>query len=143
MASIALESYQKELRESFKEGARVKLGNVIGGLVGAVAEFHPTTELDPTRIKTFMDGDATAVVKAIMANRHDGATLQMIRHQMIGAALLNDREAVVRWATEGANRCERAGNSWAETVDQWRWVLGKPDVFITYARQVKAFTNQL
>ena len=133
----------KELDIAFQESLRRKFGEVIGGLLGDVATYYHQTTLEPAQLREILDTDVGAAVNAIVANKGDGSTMRLIRDQMVGSALIMDKDGVTRWATEGLNRCERAGGLWKASPPQWRWVLEDPDRYILYARQVKRFLHQI
>ncbi len=136
-----LPNIQRELQSALAAGLREQYGNVVGAVLAEVAAYHDHTKLDPKRIRELVDTDAGAVVSAIVANRVDAPLMLLIRGQMIGSALLEDREAVIRWATEGLHRSKRVGGPWTETDAEWNWVLEDPARFIMYARQLKLFLN--
>lgn len=136
-----LPNIQREFQSALEAGLRQQYGSAMGAVLAEVANYHGRTKLDPKRIREVVDNDAGAVVSAIVANRVDAPLMMMIRSQMIGSALLEDREAVVRWATEGLHRSKRVGGPWAETDAEWKWVLEDPTRFILYARQLKLFLN--
>lgn len=137
-----LPNIQREFKAAVEAGLRQQYGNIMGAVLAEVGAYYEHTKLDPKRIRDIVDNDAGAVVSAIVANRVDAPLMLMIRSQMIGSALLEDREAVVRWATEGLHRSKRVGGPWTETESEWKWVLEDPARFILYARQLKLFMNQ-
>jgi hypothetical protein len=149
---IGLPDIQRELRSAFEGGLRRQYGDLLGKMLADVAAYRDRAlvvayrdrpKLTMEWLRQAVDNDAAALVSAIIANRMDASMMMMIREQMIGNALLNDRDAVVRWATEGLNRCKRVGGPWAETEAQWKLVLDDPARYMLYSRQVKYFMNQI
>ena len=133
---------QRELKVALEKGLRQHHGDLVGGMLMDVALYRERIRLDPKRLRDLVENDAAAVVGAIVGNCIDGALMLMIRSQMIGSALLADRDAVVRWAMEGKSRSRRVAGPWQETQRQWEWVLEDPNRYIQYARQLKYFLNQ-
>ena len=134
---------QRDLRQVFEVGLREKYGEPLGGMLGEVIAFYQGVKLDPAQLQKIVDNDATPVLSAVVSNRVDGATLRAMRSQVIGSALMTNKQAVVRWATEGLNRSRRMPGNWADTAPQWQQVLDDPDQFILLARQIKHFMNQI
>jgi hypothetical protein len=142
LMDMGLENMQREFRMAFEKGLRQHFGDFLGGMLLDVVNYRERLKLDPLRLREMVENDAAAVVGAIVSNRTDGALMLMIRSQMIGSALLGDRDAVVRWATEGLGRSRRVGGPWTDTEQQWKWILEDPARYITHARQLKYFLNQ-
>jgi|GEM_PF-1711383 len=142
LMDIGVTEMQRELRIALEKGLHQHFGDLVGGMLGDVLSYRERTKLDLQRLRELVENDAAAVVGAIVANRVDGALMVMIRSQMIGSALLGDRDAVVRWATEGMNRSRRVAGPWTDTERQWQWVMEDPNRYIMYARQLKYFLNQ-
>jgi hypothetical protein len=113
----------------------------LGGLLAEVLAYRFHAKLDFKSLQEIVDTDAAAAVSAILANRVDGTSMQMIRTAMIGCALLEDKAGIERWATEGLHRSKRVGGPWFDTERQWQCVLDDPSRFILYARQLKFFLN--
>lgn len=132
-----------EIQEAFITGLCQKFGPVMGAMLAEVIPFYAGVELDSEMLKKVRDDDAAAVLSGILSGTANGATMRGIRGQLIASALMADRDSVVRWATEGQNRCTRTGEEWAATLPQWQWVLDNPDRFIVYARHLKYLFNQL
>ena len=134
---------RREMQAAFATGLRQKYGEVMGGLLGAVAAYGLHGKIDLMQLRRTLDNDAASVVGGIVGNRTDAPMMLLLHNQMIGCALIEDREAVKRWATEGLNRCQRIGGPWAATAPQWEWARDHAEQFILYARQLKYFLNQL
>ena len=132
-----------EIQEAFAVGLRQKFGDEMGEILNEVIQFYQGTELDQETMQKIRDDDSAAVLNAIVSNAVTGATMRGIRGQMIAAAIMADKDGVLRWATQGLNRCDRAGGEWASTKAQWEWVLQNPDRFIVYSRHVKYLLNQI
>jgi hypothetical protein len=142
LMDMGLEYMQRDLRTAFEKGLRQHFGDFVGGMLMDVVNYRERLKLDAPRLREMVENDAAAVVGAIVANRADGALMLMIRSQMIGSALLDDRDAVIRWATEGLGRSRRVGGQWTDTERQWKWILEDPTRYIMHARQLKYFLNQ-
>jgi len=134
---------RRDLRLAFENGLRLKFGDAAGPLLAEVISYGPHGKLDLVRLRHTLEEDAAAVVAGIVANRLDPSLMVLLRNQMIGCALIEDKEGVRRWATEGANRCQRIGGPWAATLPQWQWALEKPNELTIYARHLKYLFNQL
>jgi hypothetical protein len=132
-----------EIQEAFTLGLRQKFGDAMGDVLSEVIQFYQGTELDNDTLQKIREDDSAAVLSGIVANTVTGATMRGIRGQMIAAAIMADKDGVLRWATQGLNRCDRAGGEWAGSRGQWEWVLQNPDRFIVYARHVKYLFNQI
>ena len=132
-----------EILEAFALGLRQKYGDAMGEMLSEVVQFYQGTELDNETMQKIRDDDSAAVLNAFVSNAVTGGTMRGIRGQMIVAALMADKDAVLRWATQGLGRCDRAGGEWATTKPQWDWVLQNPDRFIVYARHIKYLFNQI
>ena len=142
MVNFGIKEIQKELKTALENGLRQQFGDLMGGILMDVVNYRERVEINSQRLRELVENDAVAVVGAIVANRADGALMLMIRSQMIGSALLSDRDAVVRWATDGLNRCRRVAGPWSDTERQWQWVLEDPNRYMIYSRQLKYFLNQ-
>lgn len=132
---------QREMRKALEMGLRQQYGEMMGKMLSDVIDYHERVKVDFAKLRSMMDNENSAVVAAIVANRVDAPLMLMLRSQMIGAALLGDKEAVVRWATEGSHRARRVGGPWASTEPEWKWILENVDRYILYARQLKYFLN--
>jgi hypothetical protein len=143
LMDIGLEDMQREMRTAVEKGLRQHFGDFLGGMLVDVVNYRARIKLEHQRLRELVENDAAAVASAIVSNRTDGALMLMIRSQMIGSALLSDRDAVVRWATEGLSRSRRVAGPWTETERQWQWVLEDPTRYIMYARQLKYFLSLL
>jgi hypothetical protein len=133
----------RELRAACEDGLRAQYGEPLGSLLADVLNYGTGSKLDLNRLRSSLEDEATAIVAGIVGNRADAPLMLLIRGQMIGRALVHDREAVIRWATEGQNRAPRVGGPWADTLAQWQWVRENPDRYILYARQLKLLFNQI
>jgi hypothetical protein len=140
---IGIPEMQRDLRDCFAASLRQRYGDNLGGLLTEAVTYSPRGRLEPGQLRASLDANAAAIVNALLSNRVTESTLLGIRTQMIGSALLGDKPAVIRWATEGLNRCQRVGGHWAKTEPQWQFVLQDTDRLILYARQVKYFMNQI
>lgn len=140
---ISILDIRREMKAAFEAGLRQKYGEVMGGLLAEVATYGAHGKLDLALLRRSLDNDAAAVVAGIVGNRMDAPMMLLIRNQLIGCALIEDKEAVQRWATEGLNRCQRVGGPWAATVAEWEWARDNAEKFILYARQLKYFMNQI
>jgi len=140
---LGLPNVQRELRSAIECGLVRQFGEMVGKMLMDVVAYREHLKLNAEWLRKALDNDATALVAAIIGNRMDAALMLMIRDQMIGCALLNDRDGVVRWATEGLNRYKRVSGPWAETEAQWKYVLEDPSRYMLYSRQVKFFLNQI
>lgn len=143
MRPIGIPEIQTKLTEAFTNGLIEAYGPALGTLGREIILYQRRGKLDSDKLRSCMELDSTPVLQAIVANKVTGSTLLGVRSLMIGAALLDDRAGVVRWATEGRNRCAISDNGWPETAPQWQSVLTAPDQFIQLARQIKYFMNQI
>jgi hypothetical protein len=134
---------RRDLKAAFESGLQQKFGAGLGALLAEAAVHGPHGKIDLEQLRRTLENDAAAIVTGIVANRADAPMLLLLRNQMIGSAIVEDKAAVKRWATEGLNRCRRVAGPWAETAPQWQWVRDNTDAFCTYTRQVKYFVNQL
>ncbi|MEI6085756.1 MAG: hypothetical protein WCS70_15840 [Verrucomicrobiota bacterium] len=143
MPLIALREVQTVLTDAFATGLRLRYGPDLGALYREVAEYRPRVSLDEAALRRCVELDTPPAVQNIVANKVTGATLRAFRSLLIGGALLGDKSAVERWATEGLNRCQYGDGDWPTTRPQWQAVLKDPDGFIQMARQIKYYLNQL
>ncbi len=134
---------RRDLKAAFEAGLRQKYGDIVGVLLAEVAVFGSHGKLDLMQLRRLLENDATAIVAGIVGNRTDSPMMVLLMNQMIGCAIVEDKNAVKRWATEGLNRCRRVAGPWADTVPQWQWARDNTDCFCLYARQLKHFMNQL
>jgi hypothetical protein len=134
---------QRKLTTAFAAGLRQELGEPVGSLLRAVAEYFPHTYLDNERLKQIADADKGVVVQAILANQLTESTMRQIQRNTITSALLADKDGVSRWATEGLNRCRQCPSPWPETAAGWQWILDNSSQYMTYCREVKCFQNQM
>jgi hypothetical protein len=132
---------QAELIEAFTTGLKAKFGPLVGELMAQVISYRYGDKLTPEKLREAVEADAGAALNGIVLNRVDGGTLRSVRACTIGSALLDDRESVARWATEGFNRCQHVDGEWRDTRDQWKWILENAYTFVYYARQVKRAFN--
>ena len=140
---IGILEIRQEMRAAFETGLRQKYGAVMGGLLAEVVTYGAHGKMDVMQLRRMLENDAAAVVAGIVGNRMDAPMMLLLRNQMIGCALIEDKEAVKRWATEGLNRCRRVGGPWTETAPEWEWARDHAEQFILYARQLKYFMNQI
>ena len=134
---------QAELVAAFEAGLRAKFGDLVGEIMTQIIKYHHAENLNSARLRELVEADAGSVLNSIVLNRVDGGTMRTIRACTIGAAVLDDKESTVRWATEGLNRCKQVDGEWPGTVPQWQWILSNTYTFIYYARQIKRAFNQL
>jgi hypothetical protein len=135
---------QADLLDAFSTGLKAKFGPTIGELMSHVIAYRYGERLTAEKLVEAVESDAGAVLNGIVTNHVDGGTLRSIRACAIGSALLDDREAVARWATEGFNRCQQTKDGeWTATIEQWQWILQNAYTFVYYARQVKRAFNAL
>lgn len=132
---------QAELVEAFSIGLKAKFGPVIGELMTQIVLYRHAERLTPDKLREAIELDAGAILNNIVTNRVDGGTMRCIRSCTIASALLDDREAVNRWATEGYHRCSQVEGEWPETLGQWQWILNNAYTFVYYARQLKRAFN--
>lgn len=134
---------QAELVAAFETGLRAKFGDLVGGIMTQIIKYHHGESLNSARLREIVEADAGSVLNSIVLNRIDGGTMLALRSCTIGSAILDDKDAVVRWATEGHNRCKQVDGEWPGTVPQWQWILSNTYTFIYHARQIKRAFNQL
>jgi hypothetical protein len=132
---------QAELVDAFSTGLKAKFGPMIGELMTNIVTFRHGEKLTPDKLRQCVEEDAGAILNGIVTNRVDGGTMRSIRNCTIASALLDDREAVTRWATEGYHRCQQVDGEWPSTIEQWQWILNNAYTFVYYARQVKRAFN--
>jgi hypothetical protein len=116
---------------------------VLASLYREVIEYRPRVPLDDDQLRHCVELDSAPVLHDIVANKVSGGTLRAFRSLMIGNALLEDKDAVVRWATEGIQRSQHGTGDWPATKPQWQAVLDDPAEFIQMTRQIKNFLNQI
>jgi hypothetical protein len=102
----------RKLTAAFETGLRQKYPTPLGTLLADAVGFNPRGKLDPNKLRASLSDEAVATVAGIVANRADAPLMLMIRSQMIGHAVLYDRDGVIRWATEGLTRCVRVAGPW-------------------------------
>ena len=134
---------QAELVAAFESGLRAKFGDLIGEIMTQIIKYHHGEHLNATRLRELAEADAGSVLNSIVLNRIDGGTMRTLRACTIGSAILDDKESVIRWATEGLNRCKQLDGEWPGTAPQWQWILSNTYTFIYYARQIKRAFNQM
>ncbi|HEY8240089.1 MAG TPA: hypothetical protein VIH35_01520 [Kiritimatiellia bacterium] len=134
---------QGELIKAFEAGLRIKFGELVGEVMTNIILYHHGESLNATRVRELVESDAGSALNSIVLNRVDGGTMRCIRACTIGSAILDDKDAVARWATEGLNRSKSMDGEWPATVPQWQWILGNTYMFIYYARQIKRAFNQM
>lgn len=140
---IGVVKINREMVWAMEAGLRKQFGEPLGSLLADAVSFGSHGLFDLNKVRHNLSDEAAAIVAGIVANRADAPMMLMLRNQMIGHAILHDRDGVVRWATEGLNRCKRVNGPWLETIPQWQWVLDNTDRYILYVRQLKLFLNQL
>lgn len=143
MHTICVPEVQAKLAEAFASGLREAYGPALGTLGRDVILYHPLVTLHLDELKRCVELESAPVLKAIIANKVTGTTLLEIRSLLVGAALLGDKAGVIRWATEGKNRCADGGGNWPATALEWEAALATPDQFIQLARQIKYFMHQI
>lgn len=141
--SIANDLIQEEIASVFDNGLQMRYGDVLGPLYSAVTRYRAGSFLELDELRKDLDTEAVPVLQAILHNQVEPPALNAIRSLMIGGAILGDRDAVLRWAIEGANRARQFGGEWAQTLPQWEAVQQDPGRFLLYARQLKYFLQQL
>ena len=141
--AIANDSIQQEILTAFDNGLRLRYGDVLGPLYSEVVRYRAGAFLEVDDLRTELDTEAVPVLRDIVNNKITPPTLHAIRSLMIGCAIVGDRDAVLRWATEGANRARQFGGDWLTTVPQWETVQHNPGQFVLYARQLKFFLMQI
>ena len=141
--AIANDSIQQEILTAFDNGLRLRYGDVLGPLYSEVVRYRAGAFLEVDDLRTELDTEAVPVLRDIVNNKITPPTLHAIRSLMIGCAIVGDRDAVLRWATEGANRARQFGGDWLATVPQWETVQQDPGQFVLYARQLKFFLMQI
>jgi hypothetical protein len=144
MMQLGIREVQQELAAAFENGLRLTYGGDLAPLYREVAGYYKGVALDPDQLKHHRDLDTAAALDAIIGNQVRSSTLGSIRSAMISCALLQDRDGLVRWATEGASRAQQMDEPAIKaTRPQWEAVLKDPDRFIFMARQIKFFMNQM
>ena len=133
----------RDIRAACETGLRQQYPPPLGALLADAVGFGPHGKLDPGKLRASLDDEAAAIVAGIVANRADAPLMLMLRNQVIGHAILHDRDGVIRWTTEAMNRCQRVGGVWTDTRGQWQWILDNADRYILHVRQLKLFLNQL
>ena len=132
-------SIQKEIAEAFENGLRLRYGDALGALYSEVQRYRAGNFLEADELRANLDTEAVPILRAILTNKVEASTLSGIRSLMIGCAIAGDRDAVIRWATEGLNRVRQFDGEWKDTVPQWEAVLRGPGDFVLFARQLKYF----
>lgn len=140
---VGVININREMVAAFATGLRQKYGEPLGSLLADVVSFGSHGMFDLVKVRKDLESDAAVVVAAVLANRADGPLMLTLRSQMIGSAILHERDAVVRWASQGLHSAQRTGGPWLDTLPQWQWVLDNTDRYILYTRQLKLFLNQL
>ena len=140
---IANEIIQREIATAFADGLRMRYGDTLGSLYSEVVCYRAGSFLEIDELRKDLDTEAVPVLRDILNNKVEPPTLYAIRSLMIGCAITGDRDAVLRWATEGLNRARQFDGEWAATVPQWEFVQTDPGQFVLYARQLKYFLQQL
>jgi hypothetical protein len=140
MASIDV---QKRIRESFEAGLIQKFEEPVGRILADAIGYMPREWLSHDRLKELVDRDTPPIVASIIQGRVNASTMLQLRSAIIGYALLHDRDAVVRWAKEGATHAPRLGGEWPSTIGEWEWILAHPDRYILLVRELKEFLNQV
>lgn len=143
MRPIGLREAQTALIDALADGLQKRHGPALTPLYREVIEYRQHVPLAEDQLRRFVQVDSTPVVHDIVANKVTGGTLRALRSLMIGTALLGDKDALVRWATEGQQRCQHNTPEWQATEPQWQAVLADPDAFIQMTRQIKYFLNQI
>ena len=140
---IGNQATQRELMSCFETGLQQRYGSTLGALYGEVVRYHAGSYLEIDELREALNTHAIPVLRAILEGKVIPATLLAVRSLMIGSALVDEREAVIRWAMEGLNRSRKFGGEWAQTEPQWQAVLENPDQFMFYTRQIKYFLMQI
>ena len=140
MASVDV---QRRLRDSFESGIIQKFEEPVGRLLANAVSYMAREWLEAPRLKELVERDGGAVVNAILQGKVSDSTMRQMQSAMIGSALLHDRDAVMRWAKEGATRAPRLTGEWPSTVKEWEWVLANADRYILFIRELKEFLNQV
>lgn len=130
---------QNEIGEAFDNGLQLRYGAALGALYGEVLRYRAGNYLETDELRADLDTEAVPVLRAILTNKVAPPTLHGIRSLMIGCAIAGDRDAVIRWATEGLNRVRQFNGEWSDTIPQWEAVLRDPGHFVLFARQLKYF----
>ena len=130
---------QQEIAEAFDNGLLFRYGEVLGPLYSEVLRYRAGNFIETDELRADLDTEAVPVLRAILHNKVEPPTLHGIRSLMIGCAIAGDRDAVLRWATEGLTRAQQFGGEWAKTVPQWEAVQQDPGQFVLFARQLKFF----
>jgi len=143
MQPIGLREEQTTLTDAFVEGLQRRYGPELASLYREVIDYRLHVTLAGDELRHCVELDTAPALQDIVANKVSGATFRAFRALLIGGALQDDRKAVVRWATEGLNRCQQGDGEWPATRAEWQTVLADPDSFIHMARQIKYFLNQL
>jgi hypothetical protein len=125
------------------DGLQKRYGPVLARLYREVIEYRPRVPLDDDQLRHYVELDSAPVLYDIVANKVSGGTLRAFPSLMIGNALLENKDAVVRWATEGLQHSQHGTGDWPATKPQWQAVLDAPDEFIQIARQIKYLLNQI
>lgn len=130
---------QQEIADAFDNGLQMRYGEALGALYSEVLRYRAGNFLETDVLRADLDTEAVPVLRAILANKIEPPTLHGIRSLMIGCAIAGDRDAVIRWATEGLNRVRQLDGEWTATVPQWEAVLRDPGHFVLFSRQLKYF----
>ncbi len=140
---MAYRDHQSSFQRALGLGLVHEFGEVEGKVLSDVIFYHHHKKLSSKLLQTIVQTDSGAVLNALLSRKPAGATMQSLQDCVIGSALLADREAVIRWASEAANRCKKAGNHWPQTEPQWKWIAANADQYIVGVRELKKFLGQL
>jgi len=140
---MAWHEMQRKLRGALEAGLMQEFEPPLGKLMADAITYNARIWLEQKELKRFVDSDSAAALTAILNNAVTGSTMNLIRSTMIGSALLNDTDAVMRWAKEGATRCKRVGGEWMDTEPLWGWIVQNPQRYIEHVREIKVFLNQI
>ena len=140
MASIDI---QKRILDSIEVGLVQKFEEPVGRLLANAVSYMPREWLEADRLKEVVGRDSATILNSILQGKVTGSTMRQVQAAMVGSALLHDRDAVVRWAKEGATRAPRLDGEWPSSVSEWEWVLANPDRYILLIRELKEFLNQV
>lgn len=141
--SLANPIIQEEIASAFDNGLQLRYGDVLGPLYSEVLRYRAGGFMEMDELCSQLDIEAVPVLNAILNNKVEPPALHAIRSLMIGSAIAGNRDAVLRWATEGLNRARQFGGEWTQTLPQWEAVQQDPGKFLLYARQLKYFLQQI
>ena len=140
---IANGTIQQEITTAFDHGLKLRYGDALGSLYYEIVRYRAGNVLELDELRKQLDTEAVPVLRAILHNQVEPPALHAMRSLMIGCAIVGDRDAVSRWATEGLHRTRQIGGAWAQTLPQWEAVQRDPGQFVLYARQIKYFLMQI